>query len=74
MCNIHVVKKQNHWETKKEGGKNSLTKHRTQENAIAKGKKIVKNSEGGELVIHRVDGKIRDKNTYIKKDPYPPKG
>lgn len=74
MSNVHVVKKANHWETKKEGNVSPLTKHHTQEKAIEQGKTIVINSNGGELIIHGIDGKIRDKNTYVKKDPYPPVG
>ena len=42
--------------------------------SIEQGKKIVRKSDGGELVIHGLNGKIRDKNTYDKKDPYPPAG
>ena len=74
MSNVHVVKKANHWETKKEGKTSPLTRHHTQEKAIEQGKKIILKSDGGELVIHGLDGKIRDKNTYVKKDSYPPKG
>jgi hypothetical protein len=29
--------------------------------------------EGGEVIIHRPDGRIRDSNSYGN-DPFPPKG
>lgn len=74
MSNVHVVKKGNHWETKVEGNPKPVTKHHTQNNAAVQGKKIVIQSGGGELVIHRTDNKFREKNTYGKKDNYPPIG
>ena len=73
MSNIHIIKKGNHWETKKEGNPKPVSKHHTQGNAIKAGKKIVLQTGGGELVIHKPNQKIRDKNTYVKKDPYPPR-
>ena len=39
------------------------------ENARQKAKQ-----EGGEVLIKNTDGKIREKNTYGKKDFFPPKG
>jgi hypothetical protein len=74
MSNVHVVKKNSHWETKIEGNKDPVTKHHTQENAAKQGKKIVIETGGGELVVHGKDNKIREKNTYDKPDKYPPKG
>lgn len=61
IINIHFVKKGYHWETKEEGHSNPLSWHHTQANAIDKGKDIVHFTDGGELVIHVTDGKIRDK-------------
>lgn len=47
----------------------------TQAEAIDRARKIVHNSGGGEVVIHRPDGRIRDSDTIAPgNDPYPPKG
>lgn len=70
--NIHVVKHGNHWETKIEGNSTPLSKHHTQGNAIDKGREFAIDLKS-ELVIHRPNGLIRDKNSYGN-DPYPPKG
>ena len=44
----------------------------TQADAIKAARGIAKN-QGSELVIHRRNGQIREKNSYGK-DPFPPKG
>ncbi|MGE6429946.1 DUF2188 domain-containing protein [Serratia sp. NPDC078593] len=46
--------------------------HHTQQEAIDAGRTIAQN-QGSELVIHRPNGQIRDKDSHGK-DPYPPKG
>lgn len=30
--------------------------------------------EGGEVLIHGLDGQIRERNTINRKDPFPPRG
>ncbi|MBK7446227.1 MAG: DUF2188 domain-containing protein [Ignavibacteria bacterium] len=74
MSNVHVVKKPITGKPKRRKCFSFNKAHHTQEKAIEQGKTIVINSNGGELIIHGIDGKIRDKNTYVKKDPYPPVG
>lgn len=59
------------WDVKKEGAKEPTSHHRTQEAAIEKGKEVAK-AEQSELVIHRPDGRIRDKDSFGP-DPNPPK-
>ena len=46
--------------------------HRTQADAESAARAIAINQRS-EAVIHRPNGKIRDKNSYGN-DPYPPKG
>lgn len=45
----------------------------TQREAIERGKQICQNI-GAELFIHGKDNKIRERNSYGFKDPYPPRG
>lgn len=47
----------------------------TQADAIGVAKRILGNDGGGEAVIHRPDGRIRDSDTVSPgNDPFPPKG
>ena len=47
----------------------------TQQDAIDRARDILRNDGGGELVIHRPDGSIRDSDTVPPgNDPFPPKG
>ncbi len=59
------------WAVKSSGKVES--NHRTQGTAIKKATTEAKRV-GGEVTILGENGKIREKNTYGKKDPYPPKG
>lgn len=68
--NIHVVPDGKKWAVKPEGSKPTST-HRTQDAAIEKAKPAARKNES-EVVIHRPDGRIRDKDSYGK-DPNPPK-
>lgn len=60
------------WQVKGAGNSRATVRTETQATAIkvAKGIAINKSSE---VVIHRPNGQIRDKNSYGN-DPYPPKG
>ncbi len=60
------------WQVKKGGASRASSKHRTQKEAIDEARKTSKR-EGLELVIHRPDGRIREKDSHGN-DPYPPKG
>lgn len=68
--NIHVVPKGNKWVVKPVGKKPTST-HNTQQAAIDKAKPAAKQNQG-EVVIHRPNGQIRDKDSYGN-DPNPPK-
>lgn len=69
--NQHVVPKDGSWVVKGAGNKRATSVHPTQKNAIDAAIEIAKNQES-EVVIHRRDGKIRDKDSYGN-DPFPPR-
>ena len=69
--NIHVVPSGNRWAVKPEGAVKPLSTHRTQELATDAGKKVAQQNQS-ELVIHRPNGQIRDKDSFGN-DPCPPK-
>lgn len=74
--NYHVVKNRsdNSWDIKKENSQRISGKVNTQREAEKLAKHFSSNSGGGEVVIHGLDGKIRDKDTvYPGNDPFPPK-
>lgn len=72
MTNQHVVKRDNGWAVRGAGNNRDTSKHPTQAAAEAAAVKIAKN-QGSEVVIHRPNGQIREKNSYGN-DPHPPKG
>lgn len=68
--NQHVVPKDGGWAVKGAGNEKVTKNFDTQKGAIDYGREIAKN-QGSELVIHRKDGTIRDKDSYGN-DPVPP--
>ena len=70
--NQHVVPHQDGWAVKGEGNQRATSVHNTQQQAFDAARQIARNQQS-ELVIHRPDGRIRDKNSYGH-DPFPPKG
>lgn len=71
--NQHVTPHPNGgWQVKGVGNSKATTRTSTQSEAIQIARKIARNQES-ELVIHRPNGQIRDKDSYGN-DPYPPKG
>lgn len=70
--NQHVVPHENGWAVKGEGNQKATSVHNTQQQAIDAARDIARNQQS-ELVIHRPDGRIRDKGSHGK-DPFPPKG
>jgi len=74
MANYHVVPdSEKGWAVKKEGTKRA-TFSPTQRSAEKIAKQRASNTGGGEVVIHRRDGKIRDKDTMAPaRDPFPPR-
>jgi uncharacterized protein YdaT len=70
--NQHVVPTpKGKWGVRGEGNSKITKETSTQTQAIEMAREIAKN-QGSEVVFHRKDGTIRDKDSYGK-DPYPPK-
>ena len=60
------------WQVKGAGNSRATVRTETQADAIKVARDIAIN-KGSEVVIHRSNGQIRDKNSYGN-DPYPPEG
>ncbi len=70
--NQHVTKHANGWQVLGAGNQKATKVTETQKPAIEKATSIARNQQS-EVVIHRTNGRIRDKNSYGN-DPNPPKG
>jgi len=70
--NQHVVPHNGTWAVKGAGNQRATSLHRTQEEARQAARDIAI-KQGSEVVIHRPNGQIREKDSYGN-DPYPPKG
>ena len=60
------------WQVKGEGNRRATIRTETQKDAIGIARDIARNQRS-ELVIHRPNGQIRDKDSYGN-DPFPPRG
>jgi hypothetical protein len=69
--NQHVVPYGSEWAVRREGNERPTSIHRTQAEAIGTAREIAK-SQRSELVIHRSDGRVRDRDSYSD-TPLPPK-
>jgi len=67
----HVVPHDDGWAIKKPGAERASDVTDTQHDAIERAREIARRT-GGDVVIHRRDGRIRDKDSYGP-DPNPPK-
>ncbi|KKR21664.1 MAG: hypothetical protein UT48_C0005G0037 [Parcubacteria group bacterium GW2011_GWE2_39_37] len=71
--NIHVThRKSGDWAVIGEGDQRASSLSNTQKEAIELARQLAINNKS-ELVIHRVDNKIRDKDSFGN-DSFPPKG
>ncbi|MCC8626476.1 DUF2188 domain-containing protein [Xanthomonas vesicatoria] len=70
--NQHVVPHASGWAVKGEGNGRATSVHNTQQKAIDAGREIARNQQS-ELVIHRPNGQIRDKDSHGH-DTVPPRG
>ncbi len=62
------------WDVIKPGADRSSSHQPTQSGAIDSAREIVHNAGGGEVVIHRPNGTIRDSDTVAPgNDPFPPR-
>ncbi|HUG16216.1 MAG TPA: DUF2188 domain-containing protein [Thermomicrobiales bacterium] len=75
MARRHVVPNpKGGWDVKQPSAGRASSHHATQAGAERRAKQIVGNAGGGEVVIHRRDGRIRDADTVAPgNDPHPPK-
>lgn len=74
MPRRHVTKGPDGWRNKKEGAERASSTHRTQAEAEKAAKEAIRREGGGEVVIHRPDGTIRDSDTVSPgRDPNPPR-
>ncbi len=69
--NQHVVKRDAGWAVRGENAQRDTAHRRTQREAIDRAREIAQNQRA-EVVIHRPDGRIRDKDSYGP-DPCPPR-
>ena len=71
--NQHVTPHPNGgWQVKGAGNSKATVRTNTQKEAISVARQISKN-QSSEMIIHRSNGQIREKNSYGN-DPFPPKG
>ena len=71
--NQHVVPHPDSgWQVKGAGNTRATVRTTTQKDAIDIARGIARN-QGSELVIHRPNGQIREKDSHGK-DPFPPEG
>ena len=71
--NQHVTHRPDgNWQVKGAGNSKATVVTSTQRDAIKVAIRIARNQKS-EMLIHRLDGTIREKNSYGN-DPYPPKG
>jgi len=59
----HVVPYQGKWAVRREGNKRITSKHRLQEAAIRKAKRLARKYKA-DVIIHRQDGTIRDRINF----------
>lgn len=69
MPNQHITPKGSTWQVKGAGNTKATKIFNTQKEAIEYGKSIAQN-QGVELIVHRPNGQIRDKDSYGN-DPCP---
>jgi hypothetical protein len=75
MTDYNVFKKGDKWVGEQNGAKRASVSADTQAEAYKATRQVVENKGGGEISLHGVDGKIREKNTIAPAvDPKKTKG
>lgn len=59
----HVIPYEDGWAVRREGNKRITSKHRRQDTAIRKAKRLARKYKA-DVIIHRQDGTIRDRINY----------
>ena len=70
--NQHITPHPRGWAVQSAGGQRASSVHRTQAEAIARGREIARNQES-ELLIHGRNGQIRARDSHGR-DEFPPEG
>lgn len=70
--NQHVVPHGDAWAVRGAGNSRVTSRHETQAGA-AEAARTIAQRQHSEVIIHRPNGQIRDRDSYGN-DPYPPKG
>ena len=74
MSNQHIVHRPDgSWAVLGEGNSRDTLRMDSQLEAFSVAREIALN-QGGDVIIHGRDGKIRERNTYGKPDYFPPSG
>lgn len=73
--NRHVVPNSSGgWDVKKPDAQRASAHTETNQKAVDQARNIVKNAGGGEVRVHRRDGRIQDSDTILRgNDPFPPR-
>ncbi|MCB9436715.1 MAG: DUF2188 domain-containing protein [Anaerolineales bacterium] len=72
MIQLHVVPYNGQWALRWANSTSVVATYRTKEEAVAAGRQLAR-QHGAELVIHRLDGTIQERDSYGN-DSYPPRG
>ena len=70
--NVHIVPHNGNWAVRIEGNERVTSVHDTQHEAEVVGRDRARRDHV-EILIHREDGRIRDRDSYGN-DPFPPEG
>lgn len=70
---VIVVKRPEGWAPKTPGAERVAKVYPTQGAAEDRGREILHNRGGGELITQGRDGRFRSKDTIGKSDPFPPR-
>jgi hypothetical protein len=70
----HVTPEGDDWNVQREGADRSSGRFNTQNQAVDRAREIAQ-GQGGSVIIHRPDGRIREELTFPRSaDPFPPRG
>lgn len=69
---LHTVHRDGAWVNEVEGGERASSSHATKVEAVKRGRQLAQRRKT-EHMIHNLDGKIGERNSYGN-DPYPPSG
>jgi hypothetical protein len=61
---LFVVPQSSVWALREAGGARASNVYKTQREAVAAARKLIKEKDGGEVVVHGRDGRIRGVDTY----------